>query len=1045
MILRRLPGFFLLLTLMLLLPGWHTAPAVRATGAAQTTPATTSPFNTTTNTLAATVQLGTQQQVSLTITNTDSSTHPLRLYEAWSDPPVGATTRRAIPAALRAVALPDQAERIDTQISRDLENASDGQIEFLVFLEDQADLSAAYRIPDWSARGQFVVDTLKNHAEQSQHSLRTWLDERGLTYHPFWIVNAIAVEGNEADVQALTGRAEVALLRANRITRLEETVNPSEQHVPVANRPARLTQPQAAPAACDPDSSGICWNIRKIGAERVWSEFGVTGEGITVSSIDSGVRYDHPALLPRYRGYGEGGTVDHRYNWFDPQNPAATPFDAGNHGTHTMGTMVGNGDGTANQPAVGVAPGAHWIAARGCQTTSCTEADLMAAAEWLLNPTDPDGNNPRPDLRPQVINNSWADSTGGNNKYAGYTTAWRAAGIFPVFAAGNENNTFCSTVASPGDYANVVGVGAISKEDRIAYFSSIGPALDGRLKPDITAPGQSVVSTFANSGLSYGTLQGTSMAAPHVAATVALLWSANPTLIGDYDATYAILTESAVPQTDTNFIAEKYAACKADVAPNNIYGYGRLDAYAAVAEATVDVPWVSLTESAPEIAPGESTEITVMLDAGRVPEPGNYQARLLVHTNDLSRSPLIVAVDLTVTGVDQNATIAGSLHDATTGNPLAGTVTVQDGPTVSVNSTGNFTFTLVARSEPYYLTASAPGYLSKELAITAEAGTVNTPVFTLEADLPRLQVSTAPVTATLRFSETAEFNVVLQNNGTQALNYTLEVPSEQYGVWRSDEADGPPATWIDLPADTASSVTLADNASSSALPLGFEFPFYGQLRTQIYLNANGFLTFLEPATRPEFTHTCLPVPEAAYTSAIVPLRTDLDPAQGGTIRYATVTEGFVVTFEDVPLHDDATRRFTFQVVLTRAGEIQFNYKQLSTLPQTVAVGVYKNSRNIQKIGCGQTTPVTSGLTIELRPQPNAQFWIELPVQTGSISPGAQAEIPILLQWTVPTQPLPYRSAVVLRSNDPYQAQVRLPVQITTQAAPYQYVLPILGR
>ena len=157
---------------------------------------------------------------------------------------------------------------------------------------------------------------------------------------------------------------------------------------------------------------------------------------MVVASIDTGVRFDHPALALNYRGRQPDGTFDHNYNWFDPQQATNAPTDQSGHGTHTMGTLVGAGDGTLDQPAIGVAPGATWITAQGCEGDICTDADLIAAAQWLLAPTRLDGSAPRPDLRPMIVNNSWSGA-GGQTWYAGYIAAWRAAGMFPVFAAGN--------------------------------------------------------------------------------------------------------------------------------------------------------------------------------------------------------------------------------------------------------------------------------------------------------------------------------------------------------------------------------------------------------------------------------------------------------------------------------------------------------------------------------------------------------------------------------------------------------------------------------
>src|SRR5262249_8802591 len=172
---------------------------------------------------------------------------------------------------------------------------------------------------------------------------------------------------------------------------------------------------------------------------------------------------------------------------------------------------------------------------------------------------------------------------------------------------------------------------ATDRNDSIAGFSLLGPARDGRLKPDFTAPGVGVVSTWTG-GANYYTNSGTSMATPHIARTVALVWSANPALIGDYDATYAILRDTAKRLS--------HPSCGDPAgAPNNIYGKGRVDAFAAVARARVDVPWITTPATVAALAAHGSANFSVTLDAARVPGPGTYTARLQVYSDDLSQPP----------------------------------------------------------------------------------------------------------------------------------------------------------------------------------------------------------------------------------------------------------------------------------------------------------------------------------------------------------------------------------------------------------------------
>lgn len=189
-----------------------------------------------------------------------------------------------------------------------------------------------------------------------------------------------------------------------------------------------------------------------------------------------------------------------------------------------MGTMVGD-DGGANQ--IGMAPGAKWIACKGCASNSCADTDLVACAQWIVAPTKWNGSDANPNLRPHIVNNSWGGGS-GDNWYQSYVNAWRAAGIYPSMSIGNSNT--CGSAGSPGDYPNVTGVGNFDHRTGIIHpsYSSRGPgAFDippaeangyPKVKPQISAPGTNVRSSVNTGDNAYdGTYTGTSMASPHVA------------------------------------------------------------------------------------------------------------------------------------------------------------------------------------------------------------------------------------------------------------------------------------------------------------------------------------------------------------------------------------------------------------------------------------------------------------------------------------------------------------------------------------------------
>ena len=424
-----------------------------------------------------------------------------------------------------------------------------GKATFWVVLREQADTSAAPTIQDRTARGRFVYERLKSVADQSQSGLRGLLQRRGVSYKPFFIANVIEVTAGESVLREVAEQPEVSQVVADRVYDI----------------------PKPIPDQGEPTVNGVEWNIDRIHAPQVWSTFNDRGENIVIASIDTGVQYNHPALVAQYRGNLGSGNFDHNYNWFDPShvcgNPSLAPCDNNQHGTHTMGTMVGD-DGT-NQ--IGVAPRAHWITAKGCESNYCSLSALLASGQWMLAPTNLNGQNPRPDLRPNIVSNSWGGG-GGDSFYQSIVNEWGASGIFPVFSNGNDGPS-CYSSGSPGDYPPAYSAGAFDINDQIASFSSRGPSdFQGETKPNIAAPGVSVRSSIPTN--SFGVLSGTSMAAPHVAGTVALMWSKSPVLVSDINATRAILDNTAVDVSDLS--------CGGTAADNNVWGEGRLDAFAAV-------------------------------------------------------------------------------------------------------------------------------------------------------------------------------------------------------------------------------------------------------------------------------------------------------------------------------------------------------------------------------------------------------------------------------------------------------------------------------
>ncbi|CAL8133613.1 unnamed protein product [Orchesella dallaii] len=288
---------------------------------------------------------------------------------------------------------------------------------------------------------------LQTLTRNTQSPVKDLLNHQDIQYQSFWSSNQMVIRN-----------AHLSLLRvvANfpQVSRIQKL--PVVHLKPIKNKIV-------------PNADAIQWGVTKIQADQVWSTFNTTGEGVVVANIDTGVRGTHEALAANFRS-------DH--GWFDPYNGTAFPNDQNGHGTHTMGTIAGT-------KGIGVAPGSKWIACRGCDSSSCGGEQLLACGQWMLNPTNPDGNGTDPSKIPDVISNSWGSSVGGDTWYNATIDAWKAAGILSTFALGNQGPS-CRTGGSPGDQPGVFSVGSTDKNDRLSYFSSRGPSASNSqlMKPE---------------------------------------------------------------------------------------------------------------------------------------------------------------------------------------------------------------------------------------------------------------------------------------------------------------------------------------------------------------------------------------------------------------------------------------------------------------------------------------------------------------------------------------------------------------------------------
>ncbi len=470
------------------------------------------------------------------------------------------------------------------------------EVPVFIILKQQADLSQVAKIADRNQRITAIYQKLVAHANQTQGGVMSLITKASVPYQRYFISNSILiVKANRALVEQIALLPEVKKVIGNPSVAMSQPV-PSA--APVNSSGSSMTSGfESIFNLRSSTITGVGENITSLKVDKVWEELGAEGKGIVVAGQDTGVQWDHPALINQYRGWN-GTQANHDYNWHDsvhfyynPEGSAsrcgynsAVPCDDGDHGSHTMGTIVGS-DGAENK--IGVAPKAKWISCRNMDGGFGNPSSYLECFQFFLAPTPVTGDpflTGRPDLAPHVINNSWGcpkvEGCDGDEMIPALQVM-KAAGIMVVVSAGNDGPN-CSTIQdAPAHNVDLVfTVGAYNhRTGSIADFSSRGPSkLNGLAGPDVAAPGVSIRSSVPGSRYDQAMWSGTSMAGPHVAGEVALLWSANPALIGKIDETANLIRKTATPKTTTQ-------ACGTNVSgsfPNNVYGYGNIQPYEAV-------------------------------------------------------------------------------------------------------------------------------------------------------------------------------------------------------------------------------------------------------------------------------------------------------------------------------------------------------------------------------------------------------------------------------------------------------------------------------
>ncbi|HOS79680.1 MAG TPA: S8 family serine peptidase [Anaerolineae bacterium] len=609
-----------------------------------------------------------------------------------------ATVWPAAPTLARPVV---EAPVLDPELARALADAPELPLAIIVTLRPSASFSQAPLPQEPLAARTALVTGLQAQLTLSRASLEPLLSRAQRAgdlwaQRDLWLINGIAFTARPALIRQLALQPAVAEIRLDQ-------------------RRLYLDPADELASAALAESTALSWGVERIRAPEVWNALGVTGAGAVIASMDTGVDYQHPDLVANYLGNLGQGAFDHHKTWFDAVNGGLYPYDDHGHGTHTLGTAAGQG-------GIGVAPGARWIGVKVLSGSGYgQDSEIHAGFQWLLAP---DGD---PQRAPDVVVCSWGSTNAWEEAFAPDLAALRAAGVWTVFAAGNEGPS-AGSLRAPASLPGIFAVGASDSYEAVAAFSSRGPSPWGEIKPYVVAPGVNVVS--AAPGGVYKTMNGTSMATPHVAGIGALLRSISPTLSVPL-LTY-VITATAVPYTST--------------LPNNHSGWGRVDALSAawmvlhpgrIAGVVRDTLGTPVRGAQVQATPrgGLSPAATVHADAqGRyhlllAPAIYNLTATAFGHVSQ-SQSGVAVVTD-TVTQVDfqlpalPTGEVHGQVRVASTGAPPTRPVTIR------------------ALNTPVTATVGSDGAYRLRLPTGA---------YTLEARGNGYRIVTAPVTVTLEGS-----------------------------------------------------------------------------------------------------------------------------------------------------------------------------------------------------------------------------------------------------------------------------------------------------
>lgn len=912
---------------------------------------------------------------------------------------------------------------VSTRLTRAIQNSKSNEyVRGLILLKDQVDIEALdarlYKEHvTLEQRAYTVITALQEVAARSQGNLTSYLEQQKasrkvFSYQKFWVANMIQIEAQPEVFQALMGSMELSQMDLDAELQFD--------------RPVVTSFNTEGTESVEP-------GVKIINADKLW-RLGITGQGRIVMNIDTGVEKNHPAINYKWRGTH----VPANQAWFDPAG-TTTPTDCDGHGTHTMGTMCGFSPTTGD--TVGVAINAEWIAAKTICTSPHT-SNSVAAFQWAMNP---DGDPNTITDMPDAISSSWYDpdvSDECNGIYKTTLNAVEAAGIAAVFSAGNSGPS-ASTITKPKnintDETNVFAVAAISgatylggSNDPIASFSSRGPSVCGGtgallIKPEVSAPGVAVRSAYPPTG--YTSMDGTSMASPHVAGAIALLRSFAPTLTGKQIklALYNTAKDLGAVGEDNNYgrgLIDVYAAYMTMGTPDTIPPAPTTDL--AVTEPTsngLKITWTAPADTSPSGVVGYKIRysLTPITDTtsynNAMPIPFNTMPKPAGQTEAVRVDSLVPATTyyfaLRSRDIWGNWSVLSNVASgATLGAPVA--LTTPD----SVKKV-LVPMQVVVDSVMIKNNAGVPstlGYMVTMANNTFPQG--------------MLEMALAPIT---RQGTENLANVKSTGNETffgQSIEGQGGPDSAGYKWIDSDEPNGPVYEWNDI-STTGTAVTAwtatgtfdpKDEGYAGPFTFGFPFKFYRQAKTQVYISSNGALIFNVPTVN-IFTNVAIPT-IAEPNQYIAAFWDDLDGRTQGTVHYKAEGDKFIVQFTNWQKYS-ATGSLTFQYVLYPSGKIMFYYNNMNAILNSATVGIENATGTTGLQIAYNATYVKNNLAVKISAEPD---WLNAQNLAGMLYQGNSAAIRLVFR----SEDYPagnYGMDLNIHTNDPAHQLITIPVRM----------------